>query len=106
MRVLFLMMMLCVMSACSSYNEADLYGTWRGDEMEFTFNADKTMHMKQGLNLDVSGKYNPFGNTIELINESNKVIFTIHVKELKGTDLTIDIPSLGTSRIYNLKKVV
>jgi hypothetical protein len=102
---LFLLLALSVVlfSSCANYEKKDLYGTWSSPEMTFVFNADETFKMDLGLN-KVEGKFHTFGNNIELINPEGKVVFTVLLKSLKDNELTINIPSMGTDRLYTMKK--
>ena len=91
--------------ACSSVQDKDLHGTWRGDNMELTLNADNSMELKQGLNSGVKGKYRQaMGNQLELINEEGKVVFNPRITKLTADTMIIDIPTLGTSRLFVLAK--
>lgn len=90
--------------ACSTIEEKELYGKWEGEGLLIQLNEDKTAVFGNGLAV-VNATFNKFGNTIELINENNKVVFNMRLKEVKDGKLYINIPSLGTDAIKELKKV-
>jgi hypothetical protein len=94
------------LAACKpGFEETALHGNWKNSEMEFRFNADKTMEMKFGLN-DLKGTYRiTMTNALELVNPEGKVVFNPHIKRIDADSLIIDIPNMGTSRIYGLAKV-
>ncbi len=107
MRYSFLLLLSCLLFAvsCANYKKEDLHGSWKNSEISFTFNADNTFKMDMGLN-KLNGTYrNAVGNSVEMINEEGKVVFEMRIKSLQGDNLTINIPSLGTDRIYELKRV-
>ena len=80
-------------SACSNFEMDDLYGSWSSKDIDFTFNEDKTMKVRLGSITD-SGRYRPFGNTLELVGSNNKVITRLTIMSLKNDSLTIDIPNI------------
>lgn len=78
----------------------ELYGTWTSNDIEFTFNEDKTMNCRLGA-LNEKGRYRPFGNTLEIINTEEKVLTRVTIKSLKNDSLIIDLPNFS-SNIYTL----
>jgi hypothetical protein len=105
MRTIIVLMFSLLIFACSSIQDKDLHGTWRGENMEFTLNADNSMELKQGFNTGVKGKYRKaMGNQLELINEEGKVVFNPRITKLTTDTMIIDIPTLGASRLFVLAK--
>lgn len=105
MRTFLIILITFLFWACSSVQDKDLHGTWKGENMEFTLNADNSMELKQGLNSGVKGKYRKaMGNQLELMNEEGKVVFNPRITKLTADTMIIDIPTLGTSRLFVLAK--
>lgn len=95
---------LALMTACSTYESKDLYGTWHCEEFDFTFNEDKSMSLRRG-DIKESGRYKPFGNAIELIGENELVITRVTINYIKGDSMKIDMPVGGSSRHFLLTRV-
>ncbi len=101
--ILILFFFITLLSSCNNFEMKDLYGSWSSENIEFTFNEDKTMACRIG-SLNEKGRFRPFGNTIELVNAEEKVLTRITIKSLKDDQLIIDLPNIG-SKIYTLKRV-
>jgi hypothetical protein len=97
-------LLLLLLTACSTYESKDLYGTWHCEEFDFTFGEDKSMSLRRG-DIKESGRYKPFGNAIELIGENELVITRVTINYIKGDSMKIDMPVGGSSRHFVLTKV-
>ncbi len=105
MRTFIIICISFLLFACSSIEDKNLHGTWKGENMEITLNADNSMELKQGLNSGVKGKYRKaMGNQLELMNEEGKVVFNPRITKLTVDTMIIDIPTLGASRLFVLAK--
>jgi len=102
-RVLLLTLTSCLLLvACMNYVEEELLGTWHCKEFDFTFKEDMTMSWRRGT-VTQTGSYRPFGNSIELIGEDNKVLTRVTIKSLKDDSLIIDLPAIS-SRVFTLTR--
>ena len=104
MRYLFLILAFFTFMACSTVEESALHGRWEGDALKIQLNPDKTAIFFNGM-AEVKCTYHKFGNTIELINENNKVIFNMRIQELKEDKLYINLHSMGADNVKELKRV-
>lgn len=103
-KLLLLSISLLLFSACSNFKLEELYGSWTSKDIDFTFNEDKTMKVRLG-SMNDTGRYRPFGNTLEIIGSDDKVITRVTVKSLKNDSLTIDLPNIESNvRVLTRKK--
>ena len=102
--ILLSTILLVCLSACSTYESKDLYGTWHCEEFDFTFNEDKTMSLRRG-DVKENGRYKPFGNAMELIGENELVITRVTINYIKGDSMKINMPLGGSSRYFVLSRV-
>lgn len=104
MRYLFLLLCFFAMVSCSSFEQKDLIGKWEGEGLRIELNEDKTCTFFAGIS-EVKGTYKQFFNTLELIDENNKVMFNMRLKDVQADQLSINIQSLGGDNIKVLKRV-
>lgn len=97
-------LMLTFLTACSTYETKDLYGTWHCEEFDFTFKEDKSMSLRRG-DVKESGRFRSFGNALELIGQDELVITRITINYIKGDSMKIDMPLAGSSRYFVLSRV-
>lgn len=90
MKKLLLLVIVLQLIACKNYKTEELYGSWTSDQMDITLNEDKTMNCRLGPEI-IKGRYNTFGNSLELINSDNKVIGSLAIKSLKNDTLLLDL---------------
>lgn len=92
----------CLLSSCMNFKQEELIGTWTSEQLDFSFHEDKTLEFRMGVLKD-SGKYRPFGNSIEIIGSNNKVVTRLSVVSLEGNELVLDLPRFE-SRKYTLTR--
>lgn len=103
MKKVFLLLTVIFFSACNNYKIEDLYGTWVFDNIELTFNKDKTMERRIGAE-EIKGRYNTFGNSLELIGPDNKVIGSVAIKSLINDTLILDLIHFKSTPITFTRK--
>ena len=103
MKKLFLLLTLIFFTACNNYKIEDLYGTWVFENIELRFNKDKTMERRVGAE-EIKGRYNTFGNSLELIGPDNKVIGSVAIKSLKNDTLVLDLIQFKSTAITFTRK--
>ncbi len=103
MKKVLLLLTLILFTACNNYKIEDLYGTWVFDNIELRFNKDKTMERRVGAE-EIKGRYNTFGNSLELIGPDNKVIGSVAIKSLKNDTLVLDLIQFKSTAITFTRK--
>jgi len=101
-KVIFLLAVILV-TACNNYKAEELYGVWTSDKMDLTLNKDKSMICRLGPE-EFKGRYNTFGNSLELIGPDNKVIGSVAINSLKNDTLVLDLIQFKSNLITLVRK--
>lgn len=104
MRYIFFFLLALTLTACSKLSVDQLTGRWEHPDLGLEFLPDQQFNMRLGAG-DVQGRYRIVFNSLEMINTDGKVLFNINVRSVAADSMQVDLPTLGTSRVYTLAKV-
>jgi hypothetical protein len=104
MRHIYFFLLALSLTACSKLSTDQLTGRWEHPDLGLDLLADQQFDMRLGAG-KVQGRYRIVFNSLEMINTDGKVIFNINVRSVSADSMQVDLPTLGTSRIYTLAKV-
>ena len=103
MKKLIILLAILLLTSCNNYKIEELYGSWTSDKMDLTLNKDKSMLCRLGPE-EIKGRYNTFGNSLELIGPDNEVIGSVAIKSLKNDTLTLDLIQFSSNLITLVRK--